>query len=146
MNITSPAFKNKDRIPERYTCDGINVNPPLSIYDVPKDAKSLALILEDLDAPFGIFIHWIVYNIDSNTTKIKENSVPKGARLIINDLKKLSYGGPCPPSGIHRYVFNLYALNTKLVLQSDIKIDEFKKILKEHTVVKANYVGVYNRG
>lgn len=145
MNIISPAFKNKDRIPEKYTCDGININPPLFISDVPIGAKSLALVVEDLDAPFGIFIHWIICNIDPGTTEIKENSIPKGAKLVLNDLKKLNYGGPCPPSGIHRYVFKLYALNTRLVLQQDISIDEFRKILKSYTITKANCVGLYSR-
>jgi hypothetical protein len=98
LTITSPVFKDNGNIPKQYTCDGKDVNPPLVIENIPRGAKSLALIVDDPDAPMGIWVHWVVWNMDPGTSQIKENSVPPGAIQGRNDFRKTSYGGPCPPS------------------------------------------------
>jgi len=116
FQITSPVFENNGFIPKKYTCDGVDINPQLLIANVPSETKSLALIVDDPDAPAGTWVHWVVWNISPQTHEIKENSVPNGANQGLNDFRKRSYGGPCPPSGTHRYFFKLYALDTILTL------------------------------
>jgi Raf kinase inhibitor-like YbhB/YbcL family protein len=116
FRISSPAFKHNDHIPPKYTCDGADVNPPLVIENTPAGTKSLALIVDDPDAPGGMWVHWVVWNIDPAVAAIKENSVPSGAQQGINDFRSRNYGAPCPPSGTHRYFFKLYALDTTLTL------------------------------
>ncbi len=110
MQITSSAFKDREAIPMNYTADGEDISPPLSIRDVPEGTKSLALIVDDPDAPMGTWDHWIVFNIPSDTREIAEGSAPEGIRGM-NDFGKLEYGGPAPPSGTHRYKFKIYALD-----------------------------------
>ena len=107
LNISSIAFKADEMIPSKYTCDGVNINPPLDIKDIPEKAKCLALIVDDPDAPIGVWVHWVVWNIPV-THHIKENEV-HGTEGI-NDFQQQHYGGPCPPSGTHRYFFKVYAL------------------------------------
>ena len=109
MQITSQAFSNNRSIPQKYTCEGDDVNPPLAIQNISEKTKSLALIVDDPDAPGGMWVHWVVFNIKVTDT-IDEDSVPgtKG----INDFRKKDYGGPCPPSGTHHYYFKIYALDT----------------------------------
>ena len=109
LKLLSPAFKHNDSIPSKYTCDGADVNPPLVIENAPLSTKSLALIVDDPDAPVGTWVHWVVWNIGPTTSEIGENMVPSGAQQGINDFRKHNYGGPCPPSGTHRYFFKLYA-------------------------------------
>src|SRR5512143_1241812 len=116
MTMTSPAFKHGESIPSRHTCDGADVSPALAIANVPAGAKSLALIMDDPDAPGGMWVHWVVWNIDPATKEIGENSFPAGAKQGMNDFRKAPYGGPCPPSGTHRYFFKLYALDADLDL------------------------------
>ena len=116
MKISSPAFENNSKIPEKYTCDGENVNPPLKIEGVLKEAKSLVLIVDDPEAHMGTFLHWLVWNIPPETDFIEENSLPKRAVQGKNDFGKENYGGPCPPFGTHRYFFKLYALDKILDL------------------------------
>ncbi len=111
LKITSPVFKNNGFIPKKYTCDGDNVNPPLKIGGVSEGTQSIVLIVDDPDTPMGTWDHRVVWNI-SHTSKIEENVVP-GVEGV-NDFRKHSYGGPCPPSGTHRYFFKVYALDTKL--------------------------------
>ena len=106
MKITSSAFQNNAKIPSKYTCDGENVNPPLQFLDVPNDAKSLVLIVDDPDAPSKTWVHWVVYNIGTKTSEVKGNSVPEGGIEGMTDFGKPGYGGPCPPSGVHRYFSN----------------------------------------
>jgi Raf kinase inhibitor-like YbhB/YbcL family protein len=145
MKIESPAFENNQPIPSKYTCDGEDVNPPLKISDVPEDAKSLVLIVDDPDAPLGTFTHWIVWNIDPKTNFIEENSVPVGAIVGVNDFGKNSYGGPCPPSGTHHYHFKLYALDTTLNLDKDSKKNDLEKAMENHILEKAEIIGIYKR-
>ncbi len=108
MNLSSSAFANNGAIPAKYTCDGANVSPPLAISGVPADAKSLALTVEDPDAPGGTFTHWLVWKIAPSTTTITEGQHPGTEEP--NGFGKQGYGGPCPPNGLHHYVFTLYAL------------------------------------
>ena len=143
MKITSLSFQNNEALPVKYTCDGKGVNPPLSISDVPKDAKSLVLIFRDPDAPSGDFVHWTVWNINPGLTEIAENSVP-GVEGITS-YGKSGYGLPCPPSGTHRYTFQLYALDTLLDISPRIDASQLEKAMQGHILDKAELVGMYSR-
>src|SRR5438034_2460645 len=118
MKVTSSAFQEGANIPSKFSCDGANTSPPLQISDVPSEAKSLDLIVDDPDAPSGLFTHWIVWNIEPATGQIAENSSPTGGSQGTNDFGKSGYGGPCPPLGTHRYFFKLVALDEKLSLKA----------------------------
>ena len=145
LSISSPVFENNGSIPGKYTCDGLDVNPPLKIDNVPSEAKSLALIMDDPDAPRGIWVHWVVWNIDPKTEEIREDTVPKGSVQGINDFEKRDYGGPCPPSGTHRYFFKLYALDTLLNFSSDAGKAGLEKAMKGCIIAQAQIVGLYKR-
>lgn len=145
MRIYSSAFQDNTLIPEKYTCDGQNVNPPLKFENVPAAAKSLALIVDDPDAPRGTWVHWVVWNIDPKTTEIKEHSVPAGAHQGVTDFKRNDYGGPCPPSGTHRYFFKLYALDTMLPLSQRTTKADLEKAMQGHIIEKTETVGLYRR-
>ncbi len=142
LKITSSAFKNNDRIPSKYTCEGIDVNPPLKIHNIPNGAESLAIIVDDPDAPMGTWVHWIVWNI-TPTEEIDEDIVPgiEGT----NDFNKTSYYGPCPPSGIHRYFFKIYALNTKLDLNSIARKRDLEEAMEGKILAKGAIIGLYSR-
>jgi len=142
LTITSPAFEKNKLIPSKYTCDGDDVNPPLNIEGIPKETKSLVLIVDDPDASKGTWDHWIVWNIPL-TNKIEENSVPGTEGL--NDFRKHSYGGPCPPSGTHRYFFKVYALDTKLDLDPNSRKKDIEKAMKDHILAKGELIGLYSR-
>lgn len=145
MKLLSSAFENNQKIPSKYTCDGENVNPPLIITDVPKNAESLVLIVDDPDAPMGMWNHWIVFNIDPSIKEISENSVPNGGIEVENSGQRAYYEGPCPPQGTHRYFFKLYALDIKLTLDRNITKDAVENAIKNHVLDKAELIGVYNR-
>ncbi len=145
LQITSPVFKNNESIPVKYTCDGEDINPPLLIENVPPEAKSLALIHDDPDAPMGTWVHWVLWNISPDTGEIKENSVPAGAQQGFNDFRKHDYGGPCPPSGTHRYFFKLYALDSLLDLSSNAKKGDLEKAMKGHILAQTQLIGLYKR-
>ncbi len=145
VKISSSAFNHKELIPSKYTCDGMDVNPPLAIENVPSGAKSLALIVDDPDAPRGMWVHWIVWNIDPGTKEIKENSVPPGAKQGMSDFGKRDYGGPCPPSGTHRYFFKLYALDATLSLGPDTTKTALEAAMKGHVIAQAEIIGLYKR-
>src|SRR5262245_61447398 len=130
MTLNSPAFKQNGHIPAKYTCEGADVSPPLAWEGVPNGAKSLVLIIDDPDAPDPkapkmVCVHWVVYNMPPNTKSLPENTgkarLPQGALLGLNDFKKTSYGGPCPPIGRHRYFHKLYALDITLDLRDATK-------------------------
>jgi len=142
LTITSPVFENNKPIPKKYTCDGEDVNPPLNIEDIPVGTKSLVLIVDDPDAPMGTWDHWIVWNIPPKN-KIDEDSVPGVEGL--NDFRKHSYGGPCPPSGTHRYFFKVYALDVQLALSSNSRKKDVEKAMKDHILAKGELVGLYSR-
>jgi len=145
LTITSPAFRTGEFIPSKFTCDGTDVNPALAISNVPPEAKSLALIMDDPDAPGGMWVHWVVWNIDPKTRDIGENSVPGGAKQGVNDFRKTPYGGPCPPSGTHRYFFKLYALDVLLDLGSGTTKGALEKAMKGHVLAQAELMGKYRR-
>ena len=145
MKILSPAFEANQTIPPKYTCDGENINPPLQIYDVPAGAKSLVLIFDDPDAPMGTWVHWTIWNIPPETKEIGENSAPIGAVEGITSFGSRGYGGPCPPSGTHRYFFKLYALDAMLDLPQSAKASDIKKAMKSHILDNAELIGLYKR-
>ena len=145
MKVTSPSFANNQPIPAKYTCDGLNINPPLSFSDIPSNAKSLALIVDDPDAPGGTWTHWILWNISPETKTIEENSVLKNAVEGMTSFGKPGYGGPCPPSGTHRYFFKLYALDETLSLSTSTNVTELTKAMKDHIVAQAELIGLYSK-
>ena len=142
LTVTSSAFEHKQPIPKTYSCDGDNVNPPLAISGIPAEAKSLVLIVEDPDAPAGLWIHWVVWNIPPNGA-IKENSVPGTEGL--NTARNHRYGGPCPPSGTHRYFFKVYALDAKLDLEENSDKKDVEKAMQGHILAKGELMGLYKR-
>jgi Raf kinase inhibitor-like YbhB/YbcL family protein len=143
MKLTSPAFEAGGVIPSKYTCDGRNISPPLHIEDIPDDAATLALIVDDPDAPAGTWDHWILFNIPATTTDIAEDSAP--GTQGVNDYKKSYYRGPCPPSGSHRYFFKLYALDTELDLKAGASNRALEKAMKNHVLAEAELMGRYTR-
>ena len=145
LSISSPAFKHQENIPSKYTCQGEDINPALRISGVPKTAKSLVLISDDPDAPMGTWDHWIVVNIAPTTTVIDESSIPKEAVQVTNSWKRSDYGGPCPPSGTHRYFFKLYAIDTMLFLTSSATKHDVEKAMQGHIIEKAELVGLYSK-
>jgi Raf kinase inhibitor-like YbhB/YbcL family protein len=145
FKITTAAFDHEGNIPSRYTCDGIDINPPLKIDHIPSSAKSMALIVDDPDAPSKTWVHWVAWNIDPKITEIKENSVPIGAVQGLNDFRKHNYGGPCPPSGTHRYYFKIYALDTMLDLGNNAEKPDLEKAMKGHIIGQAELMGRYKR-
>jgi hypothetical protein len=142
MQIKCPLFDINETIPEKYTCAGENVNPPLEINDIPDNTKSLVLIVDDPDAPGGTFTHWVVYNMDP-IKKIEEDSIPGTQGL--NDFKKADYRGPCPPNGEHQYFFKLYALDTKLSLDQGTEREKVISEMQDHIIDSCNTMGVYSK-
>jgi len=142
MRVKSPEFEHNDMIPSKFTCDGIDINPALIIEDIPPETQSLVLIVDDPDAPMGTWIHWVVFNI-SVTNQIDEDSIPGTQGM--NDFRKLDYGGPCPPSGTHRYFFKLYALDTKFALEEGIRKDDLERAMEGHILVQTELIGLYSR-
>ena len=142
LEVTSPVFKHNGNIPSKYTCDGENVNPPLNIKGIPEGTKSLVLVVDDPDAPMGTWDHWVVWNIPP-TEKIEENTVP--GTEGVNDFRKHSYGGPCPPSGTHRYFFKVYALDTMLTLSPNSKKKDVERAITGYTLAKGEIIGLYRR-
>jgi Raf kinase inhibitor-like YbhB/YbcL family protein len=142
LKIKSPAFEHNGLIPRKYTCDGEDVNPPLVIEDIPGGAQSLALIVDDPDASMGTWNHWVVWNIPP-MKEIKENTVPGIEGM--NDFRKHSYGGPCPPGGTHRYFFKVYALDTKLNLGANSRKKDLEKAMQGHILAMGELMGRYSR-
>jgi hypothetical protein len=141
IKITSMAFQPGGIIPEQFTCKGANQNPPLEFGEVPAAAKSLALVVDDPDAPAGRFSHWLVWNIDPSTRRIAANSSPAGAAQGRNDFGKVGYGGPCPPSGVHRYFFTLLALDQKLELKPGTDRPGLERALGSHVIAIGKLMG-----
>ena len=144
MKLTSPAFANNGTIPSEYTCDGNDLSPPLSISDVPSNAKSLILVMDDPDAPVGTWDHWIVFNMGPSTKEIHKGTEPK-ATAGKNSWGRTGYGGPCPPSGTHRYFFKLYALDAMLNLPQGATKKELEMAMQGHIIAKAELMGTYKR-
>lgn len=145
MELKSPAFKDSQYIPGKYTHEKDDISPPLEIYDVPEEAASLVLIVNDPDAPNGDWVHWLVWNIDPQTKEIKKNSVPKGAVEGITSFGKTGYGGPWPPTGAHVYIFKLYAIDIWLPYDTSLKKQDIKKAIEGHVVGKAILKGFFER-
>lgn len=145
MKISSTAFGNNGQIPAKFTCDGADINPPLGFEGIPAGAKSLVLIVDDPDAPMGTWVHWVVWNIDPKTAGIPENAVVKGAMQGANDFGKQVYGGPCPPSGTHRYFFKLYALDALPDIKKNATKADLEAAMKGHVLEEAQLVGLYKR-
>ena len=141
--VKSPAFENNKRIPVKYTYDGADVNPPLTIEGVPEETKTLVLIVDDPDAPMGTFDHWVVWNIPAATRRIEENTVPGIEGM--SSYRKHAYGGPCPPYGTHRYFFKVYALDTQLDLKLNSTKRDVEKAMKGHILAEGELVGLYSR-
>ena len=144
MKITSSAFQEGGNIPSKFSCDGADTSPPLQIADVPSGAKSLVLIVDDPDAPSGLFTHWTAWNISPQTSTIAEGSPPKGVQGT-NDFGKSGYGGACPPSGTHRYYFKIFALDRELDLPSGARRGQLDAAIKGHIIAQGELMGRYSR-
>ena len=143
LTVKSPSFESNKSIPKKYTCDDQSINPPLTIEGTPKETKSLALIVDDPDAPSGTFDHWVVWNIPPSTSKIAEKTAPGTEGL--NGMRKPGYTGPCPPSGTHRYFFKVYALDTELNLGAKSTKRDLEKAMQGHILAKGELIGLYRR-
>ncbi|GMU25401.1 MAG: UPF0098 protein [Candidatus Uhrbacteria bacterium] len=144
MQLSSPAFGHTQAIPALYTCDGSDIHPELSIANVSPDAASLALIVDDPDAPRGDWVHWTVWNIPTSTTVIEEGKRPAGVEGL-TDFGRAGWGGPCPPSGTHRYQFKLYALDIMLDIHPTSTKSDLEKAMKGHILDQALLIGTYTR-
>ncbi len=144
MQITSPSFAHGGDIPSRHSLDGKNNSPPLVFSDVPSAAQSLALIVEDIDSPIGVFTHWVVWNIRPDVTEIPENTAPPGCEVGLNGFGWTRYDGPAPPSGRHRYRFRLYALDTTLEASSPDRKDHVLGEMDGAIIAQAELVGRYS--
>jgi Raf kinase inhibitor-like YbhB/YbcL family protein len=144
MKIKS-VFENNSRIPAKYTCKEANVNPELIISEVPDNTRTLVLIVDDLDAPRGVFTHWILFNIFANGSNLKIKGDSKQGVQGTNSYGVLQYRGPCPPSGEHRYFFKVYALNSDLSLKEGSTKQEVEKAMQGHILDKAELIGLYSK-
>lgn len=150
IKLESPAFRNGDFIPSKYTCDGENISPALS-WNKPSDkVKHYCLIVEDPDAPSGNFVHWIVFDIPANITTLNEDitnqkNLPDSAEMGTNDARRIGYFGPCPPSGTHRYFFRIYAIDTVLKMDAGATKAEVMKAMQGHIVAQGELMGKYQR-
>lgn len=142
--VTSSAFKAGAAIPPQFTCAGANTNPPLHIGNAPAHAKSLALAVTDPDAPGGTFTHWLVWNIDPKTSDLAEKKLPSGALEGTNGFGKRGYGGPCPPSGTHRYYFRVFALDAPMNLAPGAQAAEFEKAIAGHVIARGELMGRFS--
>lgn len=150
MIIESSAFRNNERIPSKYTCDGDDVSPELRWNGTPSESKTLALIMDDPDAPMGVFTHWVIFNIPPSENGLAENvpaegKLPNGTVQGRTDFGRIGYGGPCPPSGVHRYRFRIYALNTNLDLPVGATKQQVLKAIQAHVLADAELTGLYSR-
>ena len=150
ITVMSPVFEEAGMIPSKYTCDGENVSPQLKWEGVPETTKSIALISDDPDAPMGTWVHWVMWNIPADATELSENippnaELPDGSIQGLNDFKQHGYGGPCPPSGIHRYYFKVYALDEKLDLASSSRKKDLLKAMEGHILAEGQLMGKYKR-
>jgi Raf kinase inhibitor-like YbhB/YbcL family protein len=143
MKLTSPAFDENQEIPKRYTCEDLNISPPLTFEDIPEMTESMVLVVEDPDAPSKPWVHWLVFNIPTTTTSVDEGTIPEGGIEGTANGGTRGYEGPCPPTGEHRYVFTLYAINTRLALDLLANKDEVMKAIEGFILDKAELVGFY---
>ena len=150
IKITSTAFEGGGAIPSKYTCDGSDVSPPLAWTGVPEGAGSIALISDDPDAPMGTWVHWVIFNIPPDTAELPEDVPPgpdlaDGSRQGETDFGRIEYGGPCPPSGTHRYFFRIYALDAMLDLESGATAEGLVSAMEGHILAQGELMGTYQR-
>ncbi|HKE59604.1 MAG TPA: YbhB/YbcL family Raf kinase inhibitor-like protein, partial [Pyrinomonadaceae bacterium] len=150
IQLTSPAFTQGGAIPAQYTCDGANISPPVAWSNLPPNTKAVALTVDDPDAPLKTWVHWVVYDLPPTTTQLGENlkagdTLPAGGKQGTNDFRKLSYGGPCPPSGVHRYFFKLYALDQPTALKPGANEDDLMQAMDGHILARGELMGTYKR-
>ena len=148
--VRSAAFDEGGLIPPRYTCDGADVSPPISLSGVPEGARSIALICDDPDAPAGTWVHWVVYDLSPDIKDLPEAVPPDktvlgGAKQGLNDFRKIGYGGPCPPGGTHRYSFKVYALDAVTNLAPGARKDDLLKAMEGHVLAEGRLIGKYHR-
>jgi len=143
MRLKSKDFEDNGNVPSEFTCDGRNISPQLSWEDAPAKTESFALSVTDPDAPGGTWIHWLVYDVPRDVRSIDRGSLPKGAKQVENDFGMKNYGGPCPPSGTHRYIFTIYALDAERL--EDVNKRNFFDKVGKHTLDKAVLKGLYKR-
>lgn len=144
MKLTT-VFDNNQNIPSKYTCDGEDLAPILTISEVPKEAKSLVLIVDDPDAPMGTWVHWVLYNLPPNTTTIEDKKLPEGVKQGMTDFKRIGWGGPCPPYGVHRYFFKLYAIDKETNFQNGMTKAQVLKSIEGSIIEKYELIGLYSR-
>ncbi len=153
LAITSPAFQPNASIPAKYTCQGDDLSPALEWAAPPAGTKSLALILDDPDAPMGTWVHWVVYNLPASARGLPENAsqgasktanLPEGALQGMNSFNRVNYGGPCPPSGEHHYIFHLYALDT-VISGDSLNKEALLKAMAGHILAQGELVGLYKK-
>ena len=150
LKLTSVAFTEGQPIPRVYTCDGVNISPPLEWSGVPKTAKTLAIVCDDPDAPGGMWVHWVIYNLPADNIGLVENlpateNLKAGGFQGKNDFGKTEYGGPCPPSGTHHYFFRVYALDSELPLKGGATKADLMKVMEGHIVLQGQLIGTYRR-
>lgn len=150
IQLTSTEFKQGGMIPRKFTCDGENISPELSWNNIPDSTKSLAIITEDPDAPMKTWIHWVIFNIPPSIHKLPEHvptlkKLESGALQGTNDFRNIGFGGPCPPSGTHRYFFKIYALDSMLSLKAGSTKPELEKAMKSHILAEGELMGRYTR-
>jgi Raf kinase inhibitor-like YbhB/YbcL family protein len=150
IKLISTAFQEGGTIPEKFACDGEDLSPPLNWEGVPDDTKSLALILDDPDAPAGTWVHWVVYNLPPTIEGLSEGVIPEreikgGGFQGMNDFRKIGYGGPCPPEGEHRYFFKLYALDTLFPFAAGVTKAQLMIAMEGHVIEETHLMGRYRR-
>jgi Raf kinase inhibitor-like YbhB/YbcL family protein len=150
MEIISSAFDEGAMIPEKYTCDGIDISPPLKWSSVPGETKSYAIICDDPDAPMGTWVHWVIYNLPADINELSENIptleiLQNGAKQGRNDFGNIGYGGPCPPGGTHRYYFKIYALSDELDIRTGITKSKLLKAMEGRILSEGQLMGRYER-
>ena len=150
IKVTSPAFKDGGLIPAKYTCDGSDISPPLKWEAVPQGTKSIAVISDDPDAPVGTWVHWVIFALPADTRELTENippdkTLPNGAKQGTSDFGRIGYGGPCPPSGTHRYFFKVYALDTGIDLEAGTRKRDLLRAMEGHILAEGQLMGKYKR-
>lgn len=150
LEIKSSVFENEGMIPKKFTCDGEDISPELTWDGAPENTKSFALVCDDPDAPVGTFVHWVIFNIPSDVSKLSENTpntkmLENGAKQGKNNFGKIGYGGPCPPGETHRYYFKLYAIDQNVDLDPGISKDQLLEEIKDNIIDEAELMGKYAR-
>lgn len=151
MNLTSPVFQEGQPVPTKYTCDGVDISPPLHWTEPPPGTKSFALVCEDPDAPMGTWVHWVVYGLPAEARSLAEKQptgdlLSGGGRQGMTDFRRTGYGGPCPPPGkLHRYFFKLYALDAELTLPPRLDRKGLRAAIHDHVLGEASLMGTYQR-